>query len=299
MAAEPVLTIWHTALGDETYLVRASDVEAFRAQLPQLRNAPLRLLKTDIKDNPKRSYLIVSPPLGLPVVPRAGPSKKRRPNDHKQLTPLGIAASTRTKAGAGELRTTRDTVIWRLVYGCAGDAQCDPVFPRKAGCSCSLRVIFTATAAQIARGDQHGGFVQAALTGRHRANGKWIPPAVGCVDPAKQARLSAALADAQRLRVDRGVLEAGAVAAARLEASGQRVVAHNPAARARELASVATDLAAKQQEASGLRREMRPSYGSKVTDLILKYTADGYGALRALALPFPSLVSVVVRADTV
>ena len=171
---EPILRIWHADLGGGAFLIRACDAEAFRSQHPQLRNAPLRQLKADIKDTPKRPYLVVTPPPGVPIIPRAGRSKKRRPNDHKQLTPLGIAASGRAKAGAGELRTTRDSILWKLVYGCAGDAQCDCVVPPRSGCSCALRLIFTATAAQIARGGD-GGFVQAALVGGHRADGPWTP----------------------------------------------------------------------------------------------------------------------------
>ena len=273
---EPILRIWHADLGGGAFLIRASDGEAFRAQHPQLRNAPLRQIKTDIKDTPKRPYLVVSPPVGVPRIPRAGQSKKRLPNDHKQLTPLGIAASTRVKAGAGELRTTRDTILWKLTYGCVGDSQCDCVVPARAGCSCALRLIFTATAAQIARGGDHGGFIQ-ALVGQHRADGQWIPPQAERSDPAKRARLTTALGDVQRLRIDRGVLEADAIAAARHEGSGHPRAARNPAAQARELATVAADLEQKQHEVSLLRIEMRPRYGSSVTDAIPKYTKDGHG----------------------
>jgi len=202
-AAASGLKVWYRALDNcgccYMYHVRAPDAQLFFGQHNQSRGAPWRLLKADVKDTPNQPYLIVTPPSGIPTLPRAGSSKKRRPNDQKQLTPAGIAAAARTKRAPGPLGKSQDDVMWRLVYGCKGTAHCDAVHPPRAGMGCSARLTCTATAGEINGGD----LIQIRLSGAHRADGSWTPPVLS-VSPVDQRKLSVALGEAQALRISRG-----------------------------------------------------------------------------------------------
>ena len=267
-AAPPALKIWHQTLDDcgRCYHIRAPDAQAFFSQHSQVRGAPWRLLKSEVKDTAKHPYLIVTPPAGLPTLPRAGPSKKRRPNDHKQLTPVGIAAASRTKRAAGSLGKTQDDILWKLVYGCKGDAQCDAVNPPQSGMGCSARLVCTATAREIARGD----LIQIRLSGTHRADGIWTPPELS-VDPIDQRKLSVALEEAQVLRISRGACEVEAMDAA---GPGGAEDAARPAERAGEIAQISGKIIAKNTEVAGLRREMRIEYPAEVSDAILTFRTN-------------------------
>ena len=75
---------------DGSFIVRAVDALTFLREHPQLIGARLNLVRTQVRDGGKEPYLVVTPTTGVPQRPRAGGSKKRRVDDRKQLTALGL-----------------------------------------------------------------------------------------------------------------------------------------------------------------------------------------------------------------
>ena len=95
---------------DGSFIVRAVDALTFLREHPQLIGARLNLVRTQVRDGGKEPYLVVTPTTGVPQRPRAGGSKKRRVDDRKQLTALGLEAARRDKRPAnGGL--TRDSIL--------------------------------------------------------------------------------------------------------------------------------------------------------------------------------------------
>jgi len=281
--ALPTITVWYRRLSETKFHVRAANAAAFLQQHPQLLRARLKVLKTSVKDSGDAPYLVVSPRPGTAVA-RLRPSgtKRRRADDCKELTALGLAAAKRERpdhAVPGG-RITRDSVLWRMLYGCCGDAQCTPPAGRSDGCA--LVVECTATGRLILDGD----LVQIELFNAHRADGGWDPPSLA-PDPAKQGALTQALTEVEQLRVERAA-SVGAV-------GGQ------PAAAARSLAAIDADLLTKTAEAKRLRLEVRVKHPPEVRDEIRQLTADGHGASmtqmlldgrmrdRGLELPTPTV----------
>ena len=250
----PTVTVWFRQSGATKFLVRAADATTFLRQHPLLLRAPLKLVKTSVKDSGDAPYLVVSPRPGTAVArPRLSGTKRRRADDHKQLTALGLAAAQRQRPDHAVQggRITRDSVLWRLLYGCCGDAQCTPRPHRSDGCA--LLVDCTATAALIHDGD----LVQIELINTHRADGGWDPPSLA-PDPAKQDALTQALTEIEQLQVER--------AASQGAGSGQ------PTAAARSLAAIDADLLTKTSEAKRLWREVRVKHAPEVRDEIRQLT---------------------------
>ena len=194
------VTVHYQQQQDGSVLVRAVDALTFLREHPLLIGARLNLVRTQVRDTESAPYLVVTPTTGVAPRPRTGGSRKRRVDDRKQLTPLGLEAAQRDKRPVkGGL--TKDSILWRLVYECCGGAGCTPRPGRSTGCE--LEVHCTATADQILNGD----YVRVRLIKQHCADGSWVPPQPG-PDPAKQAELTQALQAVQELRVEKGVCEA-------------------------------------------------------------------------------------------
>ena len=133
------IAIWHRVLSQgvgvnhESYELNSHDAELFLQQHHQLRGAPLRRLKTEIKDSGPDPLLTVRPPVGAVSLPSTKHCKRRRCNDRLELTTLGRQLlntnTARTKLG-------KDSVIWRLIEACAGDEQCDQPTGVASNCKC-------------------------------------------------------------------------------------------------------------------------------------------------------------------
>ena len=91
------VTVHYQQQQDGSVLVRAVDALTFLREHPLLIGARLNLVRTQVRDGGKEPYLVVTPTTGVPQRPRAGGSKKRRVDDRKQLTPLGLEAAQRDK----------------------------------------------------------------------------------------------------------------------------------------------------------------------------------------------------------
>ena len=247
---------------DGSFIVRAVDALTFLREHPQLIGARLNLVRTQVRDGGKEPYLVVTPTTGVPQRPRAGGSKKRRVDDRKQLTALGLEAARRDKRPAnGGL--TRDSILWRLVYGCCGEASCSPKPGRPTGCTLEVRC--TATGGQIENGD----FIRVEVCNQHSADGSWVPPQPG-PDPAKQAELTQTLQTIQTLRVEKTVRET------RVANGGAQAMAGIAAGR--EGDAIHADIARQQSAVKRLREDTRPHHPQEVRDEILRLTADGHGA---------------------
>jgi len=131
-----------------------------------------------VRDTESAPYLVVTQTAGVAPRLRTGGSRKRRVDDRKQLTPLGLEAGQRDKRPVkGGL--TKDSMLWRLVYECCGGAGCTPRPGRSTGCE--LEVHCTATADQILNGD----YVRVRLIKQHCADGSGVPPQAARSGPSQ------------------------------------------------------------------------------------------------------------------
>jgi hypothetical protein len=112
----------------------------------------------------------------------AGIHKKQwRVNDRKLLTEAGRAALDRS--GAPNWRRGkppgRDTVVWSLDYRCGGTASCRPMHLQgRPGYPCAMRVVFSATIAQVAAGT-----VLVAINQFHHPELPYVPPPISAKQP--------------------------------------------------------------------------------------------------------------------
>ena len=102
------VTVHYQQQQDGSVLVRAVDALTFLREHPLLIGARLNLVRTQVRDTESAPYLVVTPTTGAAPRPRTGGSRKRRVDDRKQLTPLGLEAAQRRSARlkrAGSRRT--------------------------------------------------------------------------------------------------------------------------------------------------------------------------------------------------
>ena len=262
------VTVHYQQQQDGSVLVRAVDALTFLREHPLLIGARLNLVRTQVRDTESTPYLVVTPTTGVAPPPRTGGSRKRRVDDRKQLTPLGLEAAQRDKRPVkGGL--TKDSILWRLVNECCGGVGCTPRPGRSTGCE--LEVHCTATADQILNGD----YVRVRLIKQHCADGSWVPPQPG-PDPAKQAELTQALQAVQELRVEKGVCEAR-IARGGAMSAGAGSGAAAAAAAGRSSDTIGAEIRLKLCVVKQLRDENRPHHQPEERDAILRYTADGHG----------------------
>ena len=302
------IAIWHRVLSQgvnhESYELNSHDAELFLRQHHQLRGAPLRRLKTEIKDSGPDPLLTARPPVGAVSLPSTKHYKRRRCNDRLELTTLGRQLlntdTARTKLG-------KDSVIWRLIEACAGDEQCDQPTGVASNCKCALRVEWSATPKQI-----QAGLIQCDIRGQHKADGKWMPPLFQRSEQGV-AKLSAALTQVETLKVELAVVTgrdgvigaqaANSVGSANSDGSASAMLGHKgtagPAVAARlghivisssdsdsdtegpadrNIATVQKELAKESTVVQQLRREIKLPVSNVTREKIRQLTAEGHKA---------------------
>ena len=148
-------------------------------------SAPLKSVKTFVLDSDTKAliaHIKTMPRRGLPMTASARRTT-RRPNDILQLNDIGEGAllrKHRSQCKRGELWA--ESVVFKLEYGCTGTKWCDSSARVRRGCSCDLRLVFSATIEQVSKGQVHVQFCgpRGKVRGAswHSSKTEWQPHAL-------------------------------------------------------------------------------------------------------------------------
>ena len=306
MPVPPVQAPPFRKLRDGSFQGREVDADKFASWHPALIGAPLNSAGNLIRDKPRNGETMAPIAVERPAGATSRPQpkiKNRSVDDVKTLTALGRAALARESGGSGGSKTLqrrtsqlyRDSQVWKMAFQCRGtDTMCDEQEAKANGCTCALRVVYSATVQQVA-----DGVVRIVVTGcAHRDGGslhsstiKWDPerrrrdtqqaPVVlaaanraANVASTELFDLRAQLVGAQRDQVKRQTTPAAVP-----EASSPPAVLVTPctaaAAQSDDVGSLRSDVEKKRRAVGKLKRKTWASHSKACRKKILELLSTG------------------------
>ena len=142
----------------------------FSRRKSKIRRSPWSRARAVIRDKPRNGEIMAPIAVARPAGANSRPQpkwKNRCVDDIKTLTLLGREALSRTlQRGGGRGQLYRDSQVWKMVFQCRGtDTMCDEQEAKAYGCTCALRVVYTATVKQV------DGVVRIVVAGCAHRNG--------------------------------------------------------------------------------------------------------------------------------
>ncbi len=188
------------------FLAAWRDLRAFAQWHHELCGAPLKRFHSFVHDTDRRegpAHLTCTAAPGTATRPGAKRRGKCHLDDVLKLNALGEVALQRCKRTVRKGELHKDSVVWRIEDRCQGTFTCDS----HRGHACAVRVVYSATIAQVHAGQaliEVVGVSDPDAASLHSTNAKWDPASLRAQFATKQpARIATAKRCAHDLHMTR------------------------------------------------------------------------------------------------